>query len=342
MLASAGFLTQEKFHPLFSGDGGPAIEQIPNLPPAIWFLMTLGIGITESYRVQVCIPILTGLGDPNPIITELAAVAGRGERESPTRRVAVEGQSCRNVKGTSELDSTVPFARQVGWSNPDEPGHYFQKLKAGYIPGNLGFDPLGLKPTDEAALREMQNKVGSNSLSHLYTSPFTPTTGRPTVSSHVYRAPVRGSSCKGAQLRPRLATIAATFTCIGLHTTTNQSTGPDLFDAPHAYLAPVFLSGAEQRPARHDSRRRLHGTGGRQRLDLGLLLGAGVWRYGRVLLAAPRPPRTKPSPGGRACMRLSQATHAGKAYPADCGVMIAVCVFGVWDAGYISISIRDP
>merc|ERR1719393_1037028 len=29
ILASAGFLVQEKFHPLFSGDGGPAIEQIP-------------------------------------------------------------------------------------------------------------------------------------------------------------------------------------------------------------------------------------------------------------------------------------------------------------------------
>ena len=27
MLASAGFLVQEKFHPLFSADGGPASEQ---------------------------------------------------------------------------------------------------------------------------------------------------------------------------------------------------------------------------------------------------------------------------------------------------------------------------
>ena len=29
MLASLGFIVQEKFHPLFSGDGGPAIDQIP-------------------------------------------------------------------------------------------------------------------------------------------------------------------------------------------------------------------------------------------------------------------------------------------------------------------------
>jgi len=52
MLASAGFLVQENFHPLFSGDGGPAIQQIPALPPALWFVMTLGIGIAEAARIQ--------------------------------------------------------------------------------------------------------------------------------------------------------------------------------------------------------------------------------------------------------------------------------------------------
>merc|ERR1719230_552675 len=53
MLAAAGFLVQENFHPLFDGVGGPAIDQIPQLPPALWFLMTLGIGIAESARIQV-------------------------------------------------------------------------------------------------------------------------------------------------------------------------------------------------------------------------------------------------------------------------------------------------
>merc|ERR1712228_386504 len=52
MLAAAGFLVQENFHPLFSADGGPAIEQIPSLPPALWFVMMLGIGICESLRIQ--------------------------------------------------------------------------------------------------------------------------------------------------------------------------------------------------------------------------------------------------------------------------------------------------
>merc|ERR1719324_1523765 len=34
----------------------------------------------------------------------------------------------------------------------------FQRLRPGYIPGDLGFDPLGLKPTDPAELRVMQEK----------------------------------------------------------------------------------------------------------------------------------------------------------------------------------------
>merc|ERR1719235_997175 len=52
MLASAGFLVQESFHPLFSADNGPAIEQIPQLPPWLWVTMTIGIGIAESLRIQ--------------------------------------------------------------------------------------------------------------------------------------------------------------------------------------------------------------------------------------------------------------------------------------------------
>jgi len=102
MLAAAGFIVQEKFHPLFSGDGGPAIQQIPNLPPAIWFLMTLGIGVCESYRVQ------------------------------------------------------------VGWSDPTLPNHVFQKLKPSYVPGDIGFDPLGLKPEDPEEFKIMQTKELQN------------------------------------------------------------------------------------------------------------------------------------------------------------------------------------
>ncbi len=102
MLASAGFLVQEFWHPLFSADGGPAIEQIPKLPPALWFVMTLGVGIAETLRIQ------------------------------------------------------------KGWANPYESIDNVQRLKSSYTPGDLGFDPLGLKPSGSAELRIMQEKELSN------------------------------------------------------------------------------------------------------------------------------------------------------------------------------------
>lgn len=98
MLASLGFLVQESFHPLFTADGGPAIQQIPKLPPALWFGMTLGIAICESLRIQ------------------------------------------------------------KGWANPYEAPSKIQTLKPDYYPGDLGFDPLGLKPDDPAEFRTMQEK----------------------------------------------------------------------------------------------------------------------------------------------------------------------------------------
>ena len=47
---------------------------------------------------------------------------------------------------------------RIGWVEPenvkfDQPG----KLRDSYIPGNLGFDPLGLKPEDPAEFEKMQN-----------------------------------------------------------------------------------------------------------------------------------------------------------------------------------------
>ena len=50
MLACAGFLVQEKVHTLFSGDGGPAIDQIPQLPVWLWAVMTAGIGAAAALR----------------------------------------------------------------------------------------------------------------------------------------------------------------------------------------------------------------------------------------------------------------------------------------------------
>merc|ERR1719253_2254279 len=47
---------------------------------------------------------------------------------------------------------------QKGWANPYEKMGNVQALKEGYTPGDLGFDPLGLKPDDPAEFRIMQEK----------------------------------------------------------------------------------------------------------------------------------------------------------------------------------------
>ena len=99
MLASLGFLVQEKFHPLFSGDGGPAIDQIPGLPVWLWAIMGGGIAAAESYRIN---------------------------------------QAFR------ELDGDKLKAESA--------------LRPGYVPGQIGFDPLGLAPDDPAEFRIMQEK----------------------------------------------------------------------------------------------------------------------------------------------------------------------------------------
>merc|ERR1719164_229288 len=99
MLASLGFLVQEKFHPLFSADGGPAIDQIPQLPIWLWAVMAGGIGAAEAFRINVAFRELDG----------------------------------EKLKAESAL-------------------------RPGYVPGQIGFDPLGFAPEDPAEFREMQTK----------------------------------------------------------------------------------------------------------------------------------------------------------------------------------------
>merc|ERR1719486_1815690 len=105
MLSAVGFIVQESFHPLFSGVGGPAIDQIPQLPFAWWFSLGLGITFCEFYRISVAFRELSkNTGEPTTIVAGPSA------------------------------------------------------LRPGYEPGQLGFDPLGLAPTDPAEFRLMQEK----------------------------------------------------------------------------------------------------------------------------------------------------------------------------------------
>ena len=48
---------------------------------------------------------------------------------------------------------------RIGWVEPDIE---MRSLRENYLPGDLGFDPLGMKPKDEAGLLAMQNKELNN------------------------------------------------------------------------------------------------------------------------------------------------------------------------------------
>eukprot|EP00899_Mesostigma_viride_P028640 jgi/Mesvir1/8961/Mv19768-RA.1 len=96
MLATVGFLVQERWCPLFGGKiTGPAITHFQQVPTPFWQILTLGIAIAESYRLH------------------------------------------------------------RGWVDP---AFSLYRLKGDYFPGDLGFDPLKLRPDDPDDFAVMQTK----------------------------------------------------------------------------------------------------------------------------------------------------------------------------------------
>ena len=51
---------------------------------------------------------------------------------------------------------------RIGWVDPNDLVEGSSRLQEGYVPGTLGFDPLGLAPKDEAGFLAMQNKELNN------------------------------------------------------------------------------------------------------------------------------------------------------------------------------------
>jgi hypothetical protein len=102
MLAALGFLVGENFNPLFDGKiTGPAINQFWDVPPPLWAILGIGIGICETYRAQ------------------------------------------------------------IGWVEP-QIGKSYDVLRENYSPGDIGWDPLGLRPEDPQELFDMQTKELQN------------------------------------------------------------------------------------------------------------------------------------------------------------------------------------
>ena len=100
MVASLGFLVQEKFHPFFNGAiDGPAIyqfQQADELLSYFWVLVLFGVGLVEGQNII------------------------------------------------------------AGWET--QPGASTATLKDDYVNGDLGFDPLGLKPDTQEEFDIMRTK----------------------------------------------------------------------------------------------------------------------------------------------------------------------------------------
>lgn len=95
-----------------------------------------------------------------------------GEKFNPLFDGAISGPSINQMQQVPK-DFWLPLSFVVllaefyrarkGWTNPiGASASEIMTLKADYTPGDLGYDPLGLKPTTPDALLEMQNKELNN------------------------------------------------------------------------------------------------------------------------------------------------------------------------------------
>merc|ERR1740125_55129 len=71
------------------------------------------------------------------------------------------GQSAFFVMSMAIGFAELARARK-GWVNPDDLVEGGSRLQEGYSPGDLGFDPMGMKPTDAKELANMQAKEINN------------------------------------------------------------------------------------------------------------------------------------------------------------------------------------
>merc|ERR1712086_1044204 len=86
---------------------------------------------------------------------------------SPARLSAISTKCVLWPRSSSTSCFTIALSELyrslVGWVPPPKVEKYFGgELNVGYYPGDIGFDPLGLKPTEPTEFAEMQTKELQN------------------------------------------------------------------------------------------------------------------------------------------------------------------------------------
>merc|ERR1712151_1177091 len=147
MLATLGLIIGEKFHPLYGGElAVPAINAFKQ---------------TSMANFWAAFAILT-------VIPEIAsALSFEGARSGPLGGYQNVPYSFEDKDFLMEPTNTGGSEEMFGGKRKGTDAFFkgkgkFYTMPADRVPGDLGWDPLGLKPKDAKAFKEMQNKELNN------------------------------------------------------------------------------------------------------------------------------------------------------------------------------------
>eukprot|EP00542_Grammatophora_oceanica_P006156 CAMPEP_0194065370 /NCGR_PEP_ID=MMETSP0009_2-20130614/85432_1 /TAXON_ID=210454 /ORGANISM="Grammatophora oceanica, Strain CCMP 410" /LENGTH=308 /DNA_ID=CAMNT_0038718209 /DNA_START=177 /DNA_END=1103 /DNA_ORIENTATION=- len=179
MLAAIGMLVTEEpveFHPLFESynkDIGPAIrhlDEVRAVSPFFFEILAVIIGALEFNRA------LTGWLPPDEAEGNNLLKDGYFPGDVGFDPLGFEEFLGPAIRHLDEVRAVSPFFFEIlaviigslefnralkGWLPPDE-AEGNNLLKDGYFPGDVGFDPLGLKPEDPEEFLELHTKELQN------------------------------------------------------------------------------------------------------------------------------------------------------------------------------------
>ena len=100
------------------------------------------------------------LGENLPVFEQIQHLPDPLLFSVPTIIGFVENARVQRWTGNQVIRNVLPTTDGLQSSLTNYPGYYNNSV--GYFPGDCGFDPLGLAPTDAVELRAMQNKELAN------------------------------------------------------------------------------------------------------------------------------------------------------------------------------------
>ena len=171
MIGALGFLVQEAFHPLFPQIDGPAINQLSQVslshsPVSFSSLECFPCRTPPSYTHAYSSPsalFFTLTPFLHPHLCSSLFLTRYPAMSLLASQLTVSSNGKLAFAVMSMMIGFAEIARaRFGWIDPNDLVEGGGRLQEGYTPGDLGFDPLGMKPKGAAELLQMQNKEINN------------------------------------------------------------------------------------------------------------------------------------------------------------------------------------